>query len=492
MKIMEESAKNEKIQDESKETRWERISKKHLSSVQVTTEKVKKFFEMEYINEHQLRTLNGEPLRQYAMNPLLVMDLRHEVVSSLVNPFCPIFINIPFFLIHAKIRKSSKTNSTASQQDAMQAIRMEKVNAHKNNIEEHYLANEIKKFQSEMDAKRKRNAINPKLVVMMHQPQRVELVEWDNSPVLQALAHGHKAVQHFYRNSYNGESCITEIDPDIVELPNEEITPIERTSVDILNDVNEIAVADDLLTEGTALEPDDRCVRFGDTVEIINYNGESSSAVSTASQELSFAEESSKNVIGSCETLSVELTPKARNEPLELVGRQMQKDIQLELIPKVLKSHTEPNVGVVKELSLTTTGNLDAEVSGMRFPLTITKYNTSQRNTKHNIGDIPAEQPPEQNNIIAELFKKNVLSQRMQHSILQKYFQRWIHFTTIEKMNSQNMLTNKSRARTIETFLSHIRLEKKKLTAVKPARNDMAKPAVKEDPTLMAKKYNNK
>lgn len=82
---MEESAKKAKTSGESKETRWERISKKQLSSVQVTTEHVKKFFGMEFINEHQLRTMNGEPMRQYAINPMLVMDLRHEVVSVSLN-----------------------------------------------------------------------------------------------------------------------------------------------------------------------------------------------------------------------------------------------------------------------------------------------------------------------------------------------------------------------------------------------------------------------
>lgn len=82
---MEESANKSKTPDESKETRWERISKKQLNSVQVTTENVKKFFGMEFINEHQLRSLNGEPIRQYAINPMLVMDLRHEVVSRVLQ-----------------------------------------------------------------------------------------------------------------------------------------------------------------------------------------------------------------------------------------------------------------------------------------------------------------------------------------------------------------------------------------------------------------------
>lgn len=374
----------------------------------------------------------------------------------------------------------------------MRAIQMEKVKAHNNNVEEHYLANEIKKFQNEMDAKRKRNGINPKLVVMMNPPQRIELIEWDNSPVLQALAHGHEAVQDFYRNSYNGESSITEIDPDIVELPKEEISAIDCTSEEIASDAIELASAND---KETVSEPEDRCVRFGDVVEIHNYNGESSSAVSdTTSQELSFAEDPTKSVKSSCGTdfLAVALTPKVRKEPLELIGRQMQTDIQLELLPKVLKSRTEPKVGIVREPTLYPTEYSGTKDCGLRFPLTITKFNTSQKNSKNNFVDIPVEQPLEQNNIIAELFKKNVLGQKMQHAILKKYFQRWIHFTTIEKMNSQNMLTNKSRARTIETFLSHIRLEKKKLTTLNPARNEISKPTIKEDPTLMAKKYNNK
>lgn len=369
---------------------------------------------------------------------------------------------------------------------------MEKVKAHNNIVDERYLANEIKKFQSEMNAKRKRNGINPKLVVMMNPPQRIELIEWDNTPVLQALAHGHEAVKDFYRNSYNGESCITEIDPDIVELPIEEITTIESTSEEIEIDSLEDDSAKDFVAKETALETDDRCVRFGDVVKIINYNEESSSAVSdTVSQELGFAEEPMKSSCGK-DFLAVALTPKARKQPLELVGRQMQTDIQLELLPKILKSRPDPNVSVDKELKLNTTGDFEAKDCAIRFPLTITKFNTCQRNAKQNFVDIPVEQPPEQNNIIAELFKKNVFGQKMQRAILQKYFQRWIHFTTIEKMNSQNMLTNKSRARTIETFLSHIRLEKKKLTTLNPARNDISKSTVKEDPALMAKKYNNK
>ena len=64
----------------NKETRWDRIRKKHMNSVNVTTENVKKFFGMNFINEHQLRILNGESKRRFYLNPALVMNIRHEMV----------------------------------------------------------------------------------------------------------------------------------------------------------------------------------------------------------------------------------------------------------------------------------------------------------------------------------------------------------------------------------------------------------------------------
>lgn len=64
----------------NKETRWDRIRKKHMNSVNITTENVRKFFGMNFINEHQLRILNGESKRRFYLNPALVMNTRHGMV----------------------------------------------------------------------------------------------------------------------------------------------------------------------------------------------------------------------------------------------------------------------------------------------------------------------------------------------------------------------------------------------------------------------------
>lgn len=67
---------------ETKETRWDRISKKHINSVQqATTDDVQKLFGMEFINDSQLRCMNGDPIKRLQINPMILMDLRHDVVS---------------------------------------------------------------------------------------------------------------------------------------------------------------------------------------------------------------------------------------------------------------------------------------------------------------------------------------------------------------------------------------------------------------------------
>lgn len=77
-----ENLKKAKKLNISKETRWDRITKKHLSSVNVTTENVKKLFGMSFINEHQLKSMQGEPIKRFCIDPMLVMNMRHEIVNN--------------------------------------------------------------------------------------------------------------------------------------------------------------------------------------------------------------------------------------------------------------------------------------------------------------------------------------------------------------------------------------------------------------------------
>lgn len=65
----------------NKDTRWDRIRKKHINSVCITSESVKKIFGMNFINENQMKYLNGDRTKYRQLDPTLVMNMRHEIVS---------------------------------------------------------------------------------------------------------------------------------------------------------------------------------------------------------------------------------------------------------------------------------------------------------------------------------------------------------------------------------------------------------------------------
>lgn len=66
-----------------KETRWNRIRKKHLNSLTVTTNTVKKFINMNFVHENDIQMMsNPDGLRRQLLNPVVVMKLRHEMIRN--------------------------------------------------------------------------------------------------------------------------------------------------------------------------------------------------------------------------------------------------------------------------------------------------------------------------------------------------------------------------------------------------------------------------
>lgn len=101
----------------------------------------------------------------------------------------------------------------------------------------------------------------------------------------------------------------------------------------------------------------------------------------------------------------------------------------------------------------------------------------------------------EKASIINALFDKK---QRENRSLMQKYFMRWVHFNTIEKLTKRN--PDQTRLRKMETFLQNITLERKKtmeklkaINRTEANRYSVAKPKfTAESPELLARKFNNK
>lgn len=80
-------SKREKPLTNNKDTRWDRIRKRHCNNTATAlkSEAVKRFIEIDYIGKHQQNILNGDIGMENKLDPVLVMDLRHEMVSFCVE-----------------------------------------------------------------------------------------------------------------------------------------------------------------------------------------------------------------------------------------------------------------------------------------------------------------------------------------------------------------------------------------------------------------------
>lgn len=66
-----------------KDTRWDRIRKRNSieSTNALKTDAVKRLIEKDFIGKQNQRLLNGEGAG-LSLNPSIIMDIRHEMVSS--------------------------------------------------------------------------------------------------------------------------------------------------------------------------------------------------------------------------------------------------------------------------------------------------------------------------------------------------------------------------------------------------------------------------
>lgn len=70
----------------NKKTRWDRISRKYSSNHEISSETVRQFLDLNYVNEKNMKDFCGssENSTPDNINPQILMDLRHGSVSSYV------------------------------------------------------------------------------------------------------------------------------------------------------------------------------------------------------------------------------------------------------------------------------------------------------------------------------------------------------------------------------------------------------------------------
>lgn len=197
-------------------------------------------------------------------------------------------------------------------------------------------------------------------------------------------------------------------------------------------------------------------------------------------------------------TVQPKSTPEATNEDIELVIRptftfnvhENRANVRVDSNHKNCSSETNSN----NTNSIDHKISLDQHMSILIRKLDINQENSTTLNSEWHDGNGDCLKSTERNIIINELFRKNPQNDFV---VLQKYFLRWVHYTTIEKLMRRN--PEQTRLKKMEAFLQNIRLERKR-TLNKLRQNASEKknepkklfPLQVDSPRLLARKYNNK
>uniref|UniRef100_A0A182R2Z7 Uncharacterized protein n=1 Tax=Anopheles funestus TaxID=62324 RepID=A0A182R2Z7_ANOFN len=266
----------------AKETRWDRIRRKHLNNLTVTSKTVKKFINMDFVDENQLRLLmSGECAgsgTKPMLDPLLVMDIRHEMIR----------------------RKEDKVSSAGEARtkpsiDPVKAYQQENLENHNRSIELTLCENELNKFRKQIEqmgsaGQGKKTQVSSQKRSILY----INIPKIDNGMIYESLEECERYTTHFYQSAIEGtDQLFEEIKDEPLQVLNETAT-IEEIVDREEQEVQKDTIADentkvDLVVEyplnGTHHEPeedpaeqdeDSKIVRFGNT-EVITFPADDSS-----------------------------------------------------------------------------------------------------------------------------------------------------------------------------------------------------------------------
>lgn len=206
------------------------------------------------------------------------------------------------------------------------------------------------------------------------------------------------------------------------------------------------------------------------------------------------------------QSLKVNLIPKYASEPFELCGIgtnfQAMKLDDTDAVDDNVEQHSVN----VEHCTDTSYEKPPYSPLPLNENLRVVKVNIDQlkpvrisyRNNADDYDDIGMA-AEEKDALLCEIFCEK---KRANFVLLQKYFLKWFHFNTIEKLSKQGAISvNQTRLQKIQKFLQNISIERKmhaqKVKAKKCSTDEKIQAAAKrrdavEDPVILTKKYNSK
>ncbi|XP_036335430.1 uncharacterized protein LOC118745869 [Rhagoletis pomonella] len=478
-------------------TRWDRIRKRNdcKNSCSINSGIVQYFFWKEYISPYDNSVLCGKNEPNKALNPLVVMDIRHEMFQ--------------------KTPRKSALVTVGGQRTLDACI------SHNLVVEDRYINNELKKIRQQLRNNTKRNT-DKKEFTEEHK-QDVSIL--DNSFLIQGLERATKHMENFYTTPLdvlqaievlsatetnkndtqehkltpkNGFGIIEAIFTDEVDkkkytmsaetVLSKHINPqAKEYEYKIVSDSNlkienpliykfsneyKNPIAPNTATDSYLYQT--RCVRFDESVEVRNFNRDSSKLSNTSCRiDLAVSDITEEALFELQIAAEEKLTQKTRFESVANKPPPTDFNKSLKCSQKSLKVKNASELLIIKKINNANQVDYD--------------HITPEEVEEESISSF------EENLSITQLFQPRA---NTTPTLLRKYFFNWIHFVTIEKIDRENVSIKDNRIHKISLFLDKIRKEKLRLmrsyrqfTAALGRRAAQPKPGVS---TRVTKKYLNK
>ncbi|XP_053692647.1 calponin homology domain-containing protein DDB_G0272472 [Sabethes cyaneus] len=449
-----------------KENRWDRIRRKHLNNITVTSKTVKRFFNMDFIDESQLKILNGDGRPPKAgLNPVLVMDIRHEM-----------------------IKRKPKGSQDKMPLNPVRAYQQEQLENHRKIIETTLFENELNKFRKEIT----NGGTNGKKAQISEQKKSfllIDLPKIDNSIIYESLQECEKFTNDFYQSAIHGtENLLRQCRQEDIRMFKEPATIEEIRDGTENSNFDQIEFKQDCETENEKPEDEEnKTVRFGDT-QLITYPAEESS-FSLDGSEYDFDDnelfleslDSDLDEFDETEFLSTEsISELANDDEAQTVFHSDSGDFYFTI------TRVEDSSGSSKENSNDfgkekLTYNYDSpEVTedpiiplekndllmGRRCEMEEKDY-SKLRITNYKpeimINDDRIEISEESRKVISAALKEGFL-QNYDRALLKQYFFKWLQFTILEKISKGTGITTtrEQKLKRINEFINNVRANKKK------------------------------
>lgn len=317
---------------------------------------------------------------------------------------------------------------------------MDKIKEHNKSLEINLIEKEIMKFKDEI------NFLRPKSLKLSKNISREYSI--DNKKLFETLTNSEDASNNFFRTSISAPLMI------------EDISNNEDYFNDTYSSLNE-----------------NKSVRFGESVEIITYSKEPSIL---SGSEWEFETSEDEAYFGINKLYVEELKPEIIQEEQQFdesylfITGYKNDDIKNTETTKIVKTIIPDCAIIIKKKEIEKQDFSDIYIT-----------NFKSKDVEH----------IEKNQIITDLFseKPEIRIKEYERELLQKFLQKWIVVTNLEKISRHNILSRDARVSKINEFLNKIRQEKKVLQA-NENNSDSHRNAKKnkQESYLLAKKYRDK